>query len=269
MWTLSFRLTAPESRLERRLRKKPSHPGQSAQWVAAPAGTVLAMAIVAAAAYVVLPSKQVRITSVTSPTDNAPITSVTQDQSVVVKGTVSDPHISRVFLDVNGLSRPVSVDNGVFESRVPLLPGRNQIRASLGPRSLRLASASQMVRLAAAIPAFDIWSELTWDGPGDIDLHLVQPDGEECWFSNRTTQAGAALDYDNTARDGPEHITMKNALPGRYEVKVVYYRAAGLPARKVAWSVTLRLTKGVSQQTYSGVLANEGDVQTVSAFSLP
>ena len=272
MWTLSFKLTALKSRLERRLRKKPRHPGHPAHWVAAaatPVGTVLTIAIAAAAVHIILPSKQIRITSVTSPIDNTSITSTTQDQSVVVKGAVSDPRITRVFLDVNGLSRPVSVDNGVFESRVPLFPGRNRIRASLDRRGLGLAGTSQTVRLAAALPAFDIWSELTWDGLGDIDLHLVQPDGEECWYSNRTTQAGAMLDYDNTVRDGPEHITMTNAIPGRYEVKVVYYRAAGLPARKVAWSVTLRLRNGRFQQTYSGVLANEGDVQTVCTFSLP
>ena len=272
MWTFSFKLTALEPHLEKELRKKSRHPLHPAQLIATAAahvGAVLSVAIVAAAAYVALPSTQIRITSITSPTDNAVITSVTQDQSVAVKGSVSNPRISRIFLDVNGLWRPVSVSHGVFESRVPLFPGRNRIQASLDRHGLGLAGTSQTVRLAAAIPGSDIWSELTWDGRGDIDLHLVQPDGEECWYGNRTTRAGATLDYDNTVQDGLEHITMANALPGPYQLKAVYYGTAGSPPRKVAWSVTLRLRNGAVQQMYSGVLENVGEVQTVTGFNFP
>jgi hypothetical protein len=69
-------------------------------------------------------------------------------------------------------------------------------------------------------------------------------------------------------QDGPEHITMANAVPGTYEVKVLYFRAAGSPPRKVAWRVTLRLRNGAIQQTYSGVLESVGEAQVATAFSL-
>jgi len=271
MWAFSFKITGLGSQLENQLKKSRHRlqPASLAASAAGPAGAVLTLAILAAAAYVLLPSTQIRITSVTSPADNTSINSVTQDESVVVKGTVTSPRVSRIFLDVNGLSRPVSVENRMFESRVPLFRGKNRIQASLDPQGRGWARSSQTVRLAAAIPVFDIWSELTWDGRGDIDLHLVQPDGEECWYAHRNTRAGATLDYDNTVKDGPEHITMEKALPGTYQIKVKYFGTAGSPAREVAWNVTLRLRSGMFQQTYHGVLANVDDVQTVTSFSLP
>lgn len=272
MWTCSFRLTGFESRLEKHRKKTQRHPLHPAQMITAAAphlGVVVTLAIMAFAVYVAAPSEQIRITSVTAPTGDGNIASVTQEQSVVVTGTVSNPRISQIFLDVNGSSRPVSVEKGTFQSRVALIPGRNRIHASLDHHGLGLASTSQTVRIAALIPPADLWTELTWDGPGDIDLHLVQPDGEECWYQNRTTRAGATLDYDNTVQDGPEHITMVNAVAGTYQIKVVYYAAASSPPRKVRWTVTLRLRNGAAQQTYSGVLESVGETQTVTAFSMP
>lgn len=272
MWTCSFRLTGFESRLEKHRKKTQRHQLHPAQMIAAAAphlGVVITLAIMAGTAYVVAPSEQIRITSVTAPTGDGSITPVTQEQSVVVTGTVSNPRISQIFLDVNGSSRPVSVDKGAFQSRVALVPGRNRIQASLDHHGLGLAGTSQTARIVALIPPSDIWTELTWDGPGDIDLHLLQPDGEECSYQRRTTQAGATLDYDNTVQDGPEHITMMNAVAGTYQVKVVYYAAAGSPPRKVPWTVTLRLRNGAAQQTYSGVLESVGEAHTVTAFSLP
>jgi len=271
MWTCSFRLTGFESRLQKHRKRTQRHPLHPAQLIAAAAAhleLVPALAIVAAAAYAALPSTGIRITSVTAPDGNGIITSITQEQSVVVKGTVSNPRISQIFLDVNGSSRPVSVDNGTFQSRVALIAGRNRIQASLERHGLGLSGTSPTIRLAAAIPPTDVWSELTWEGPGDIDLHLVQPDGEECSFSQKNTQAGATLDYDNTVRDGPEHITVAKAVSGTYQVRVVYYAASGSPPRKVPWTVTLRLRNGAVQQTYSGVLESVGETQTITTFNL-
>lgn len=119
---------------------------------------------------------------------------------------------------MNGALRPVSVDNGTFQSRVGLVPGRNRIQVLRDRHGLGLVGTSRPIQITAAIPSSDIWSELTWEGPGDIDLHLVQPDGEECSYSHRTTQIGATLDYDNTVKDGPEHITLAaqvSSAPGR------------------------------------------------------
>jgi uncharacterized protein YfaP (DUF2135 family) len=230
-------------------------------------GLAFAIFAVVAAAYVMLPSKQIRINSVKAATDGHDIKSVTAEQSVVVKGVVSNSRIRQVVLDVNGSRRPVSVDNGAFESRLTLLPGKNRIQAAISPGGLGFAGSSETVQVVALIPPADIWAELTWEGSGDIDLHLILPDSEKCWFQNLTTKAGATLDYDNTVQDGPEHITMAQALPGTYTLEVVYFADHGLP-RRVPWMVKLRLKNGAIQQTYSGVLENKDAVKTIT-FSLP
>lgn len=271
MWTCSFRLTGLESHLKKHRKKTRRHPQHLAQAIAAAAvhlGVVAILAIVAVGAYFVPPSGQIRITSVTAPTGNQRVVSTTQEQSVVVNGMVGDPSVSRVFLVVNGVRRPVSVNHGTFQSRVGLIPGRNLIQASLDRHDRGLRGTSQAVRLTAAIPPYDVWSELTWEGLGDIDLHLVQPDGEECSFANKTTHAGATLDYDNTVQDGPEDIRVANALPGAYQLKVVYFAAPDSPPRKVPWKVTLRLRNGPVPQTYAGVLESVGEAQTVSEFTV-
>ena len=45
---------------------------------------------------------------------------------------------------------------------------------------------------------------LTWDGPGDVDLHVVEPGGSHVYFDNKVGQSGE-LDEDNIVGFGPEH----------------------------------------------------------------
>jgi hypothetical protein len=270
MWTCSFRISGLESRVERQRKKTQRHPLHPLRLIAIAStqlGLLLAVGTMATVVFLVLPSQQVRITSVTTLEGQSP-NSVTHGQSVLVSGQITNLLLSQIFIDVNGALRPVSVDHGTFQSRVGLLPGQNRIQASLGRHGLGLIAASQAVRIAAVIPSSDIWSELTWEGYGDIDLHLVQPDGEECWYSNRITRTGATLDYDNTVKDGPEHITLPNATPGPYRVTVVYFAASSAPPRKVPWMVILSLRNDAVRRTYSGVLENVGEAQTVAEFNL-
>jgi hypothetical protein len=76
------------------------------------------------------------------------------------------------------------------------------------------------------------------------------------------------LDFDNTVSDGPEHVVMEKATPGKYQVRVVYYAAKEAP-RSVRWSVDLRLRDGRQQYNYSGVLDKVGEAQNVTTFSFP
>jgi uncharacterized protein YfaP (DUF2135 family) len=180
---------------------------------------------------------------------------------------VENPSISAVQLHVNGATQPVSVAGGRFLALVPLTRGENIIRASVAGSVVNLVPGSNTIRVNAQIPPTDIWSALTWDGTGDIDLHLVLPDAQDCYF-RRPSVGGATLDFDNTVGDGPEHIVMEKATPGKYQVGVVYYAAKGAP-RNVRWSVDLRLRDGRQQYNYSGVLDKVGEAQTVATFSFP
>lgn len=136
----------------------------------------------------------------------------TSARFIQVQGAVENPSISAIQLHVNGAMQPVSVAGGQFSALVPLTRGENIIRASVAGSAANLVPGSNTIRVNAQIAPTDIWSALTWDGTADIDLHLVLPDGQDCYF-RRPSVGRAILDFDNTVSDGPEHIVMEKATP--------------------------------------------------------
>ena len=217
---------------------------------------------VAGAALVYSTGNPGRITITTGLNNNT-----TNERFIQVQGVVENPAVHAILLDVNGASQPVSATAGRFVALVPLTHGENVIHASVAGAIANLIPGSGLIHVNARIAPADIWSALTWDGAGDIDLHLVLPDGEECYYRHPSA-SGATLDFDNKVSDGPEHIVMEKATPGKYQVRVVYYAQPG-PARGVHWSVDLRLKDGRERSNFSGVLEKPGEVQNVTAFSFP
>lgn len=192
---------------------------------------------------------------ITSPSSRTTI----REPSVTVTGTVENREVHEITLNVNGSPRTVPVTNGQFSSQTPLIRGENTIQATAGSRS------SNAVTVTAEIVRAAIWSELTWGGPGDIDFHLYLPNGDHCYFSNKSI-GGAVLDVDNQSGYGPEHITMENAPPGEYRLSVLYYSGSGETPPPVSWRVTIRLRDGEVQQSFSGTLGSVKSEQTVTSF---
>ncbi|MFC1574718.1 hypothetical protein ACFL3Z_01410, partial [Gemmatimonadota bacterium] len=188
---------------------------------------------------------------------------VTRDRVIPVAGEVTDPEVQRITLAVNNEERFVSVENGRFETMVPLVTGQNTIQALLSPTAY-----SERVTVQADVAPADVWIELTWDGPGDIDLHLYMPNGEHVYFGDKLSDAGAELDVDNTRQDGPEHITMTQAIPGEYRVAVRYYSSRTRPGgNQVPWQILVRLNAGQTAQRFTGVLNAPGEEVVVYTFS--
>lgn len=57
----------------------------------------------------------------------------------------------------------------------------------------------------------------------DLDLHVVEPTGEECYYGNNSTQIGARFSKDFTQGYGPEQYLLRNATKGKYQLKTNYY----------------------------------------------
>jgi TonB-dependent SusC/RagA subfamily outer membrane receptor len=57
----------------------------------------------------------------------------------------------------------------------------------------------------------------------DIDLHIVEPGGEECYYNHRQSKAGGRMAEDFTQGYGPEEYQIKNAAKGKYSIQVNYY----------------------------------------------
>ena len=65
---------------------------------------------------------------------------------------------------------------------------------------------------------------LFWDTDNtDLDMHIIEPDKTECFYSHKETTLGGRLDVDVTTGYGPEIYTMESPSPGVYEIFIHFY----------------------------------------------
>ncbi len=117
----------------------------------------------------------------------------------------------------------------------------------------------------------DVHITLTWDNATDVDLHVIDPFGEEIYYAHPRSASGGWLDVDDIDGYGPENIYWPEgeAPTGAYTVVVVYYRDYGLGASN--YEVTVRYTSdgsGRSVETYRGTLTNDGERHTITTFTI-
>ncbi len=78
-------------------------------------------------------------------------------------------------------------------------------------------------RLLRNLP-LDLRAVLTWDADNtDIDLWVIDPNGEKAFYGHRLTRQGGAMSRDFTGGYGPEEFSLRVAKPGRYEVRAQFY----------------------------------------------
>lgn len=81
---------------------------------------------------------------------------------------------------------------------------------------------------AAALSGF-FSATLTWNGSGDVDLHIYEPDGRHVYWSSLVGNSGY-LDVDNTVANGPEHYyascNSDKLQLGSYRIAVANYSRA-------------------------------------------
>ncbi|MDR3001325.1 MAG: DUF2135 domain-containing protein [Fibromonadaceae bacterium] len=115
---------------------------------------------------------------------------------------------------------------------------QNIIRRSQGIEEVVVTEINQLIsknsnlnssqidkRLLINIPV-DIRVVINWNmNNTDIDLHVKDPSGEECYYGYPQTSAGGRISADNTGGYGPEQFMLKRATKGKYQVYVNYFRA--------------------------------------------
>ncbi|MCF8479931.1 MAG: hypothetical protein K9H25_05830 [Rhodospirillum sp.] len=91
----------------------------------------------------------------------------------------------------------------------------------------------------------DVTVTLSWDGPSDLDLHVVCPDGTEINFQNARA-CGGELDIDTNAGSqrlpNPVEHTVFETMPadGRYKVRVHNYTHRGPGSGPIPFKVQLK-----------------------------
>ena len=65
---------------------------------------------------------------------------------------------------------------------------------------------------------------LRWDADNtDVDLHVVEPSGEEAMYSHPLTEQGGKVSGDVTVGYGPEEYALRKPTPGTYKVRAKFY----------------------------------------------
>jgi uncharacterized protein YfaP (DUF2135 family) len=104
-----------------------------------------------------------------------------------------------------------------------------------------------LTKMPVAVRIILNWNQMDTD----IDLHVIEPDGEECFYGHRDTQAGARFSKDFTQGYGPEQYLLRNAMKGKYVIKTNFFGESTLtqngPATVMVEIYTTK--KGVTHRT--------------------
>ena len=57
----------------------------------------------------------------------------------------------------------------------------------------------------------------------DVDLHVIDPNGDEVYYGRNLSYQGGAITRDATGGYGPEEFALRNAKPGKYRVEANFF----------------------------------------------
>ena len=209
------------------------------------------------------------------------------NQTVVNGGTTAveisaDSFFNRVFVSVAGTSQGLSSSadtglGGYYEVTLPspqmtasvLLSFPQELRNSEFDLFFAVASDSDVAgpftRMSfdvLQVGTGDVQVTLSWDSDSDVDLHVVDPNGDEVHWANRQVASGGELDLDSNAGcaiDGVrnENITwpVGSAPRGTYTVRVDYWSACSVAAT----SYTVLVNNGGNVEIFTGTFTGGGD----------
>ncbi len=127
-------------------------------------------------------------------------------------------------------------------------------------------------RLIKNLP-LDLRIVMTWDADNtDIDLWVIDPNNEKCYYKNRHTRIGGYLSKDFTGGYGPEEFLLKTAPRGSYKIKAHFYgNHRQILSSSVTVFVDIFTHYGTKQQKKKSVhlrLKNVEDLQDIGTVKI-
>lgn len=120
----------------------------------------------------------------------------------------------------------------------------------------------------------DLKITLLWGFPGDIDIHVIQPNNKEICFSRkRDRETGGFLDVDNidggmiNGKPSAENMYWEHPPRGTYYVKLNYYRKNPETGGQGVCTVVV-FQQGMSAQIYKVQMTNGGEWKNVVAVTI-
>jgi hypothetical protein len=119
-------------------------------------------------------------------------------------------------LEVNYFSEMSGQYSGVED--IILMDLNRMIQQHSGIKTDKL-DKKYLNKMPVAIRIILNWNQMDTD----IDLHIIEPTNEECYYGHRDTEIGARFSKDFTQGYGPEQYLLRNAVKGKYIIKSNYF----------------------------------------------
>jgi hypothetical protein len=196
------------------------------------------------------------------------------DRVISITGRVANPLLTAAMLVLDNdieHAYDLTLTNGNFSQQIVLTGSTTEVSHTVRviATSGSLAAEGTM-SFNSLVPLMAFRATLTWNTDGtDVDFWVTDPNGEKCYFANRTTASGLTLDVDDMDGFGPENITSTSMIPGDYLVQVHYWsdhnddEAIGTNCQ-----VVIKLDENSTNPpvNYYGYLADTDDIWTVTTL---
>jgi len=197
-----------------------------------------------------------------------------QSTAAMIKGRIAESlkdQTDKPFtLIVNGIPMPMRIEGETFSRPYTFGPGSNNVEVR-SPNG-NVVSRIQFYEAYSGMTQARLRVMLSWDTDGtDLDLHVVTPDGEHCFYGNRVLANGGALDVDVTTGYGPEIFATPAPLHGTYLIFLNYYGSGGYDDITVAQVtiITHENTLDEKVQTVTVPMRSPGELTLISTFVYP
>jgi len=109
--------------------------------------------------------------------------------------------------------------------------------------------------------------ETMWDSNyTDVDLHVIEPDGEEVYYHHMNSKHGGSLHADVTSGFGPETYTIPHATPGPYKILLHYYAGDNTRTSMETLVHVIVYVRGERRDVFT-VLTNRDDDRVVAVVN--
>jgi Flp pilus assembly protein TadD len=134
---------------------------------------------------------------------------------------------------------------GAWDGRFPeietiALEELNRVLAIAEREGLKLPARGIVDARLRKLLDVDLRVVMTWDtDQTDMDLWVVEPSGERCYYGHNRTASGGLVSRDFTGGYGPEEFLVRRAPGGEYKVQTNYY---GSRSQSLVGATTVQAT---------------------------
>jgi hypothetical protein len=185
------------------------------------------------------------------------VTSVDQFSEVVI-GMPGTPDYYRIALSSprTAATVVVTLDPGTPGGPMELYVAGGASPTAFGPYVSRTLSVTR-------VGSGDVQVSVAWSSAADVDLHVIDPAGEEIFWGSRESASGGELDLDSNAACGSDQprnentVWPRNGAPtGTFIVRLDYWDPCD--AAQTDYVVTIWV-RGQEAQVFSGSFTGAGD----------